>query len=382
MMTQPSSVFWESRCSWRVRDSGVVRCVIALVLVCGVASGWSQGRSSTVPFGYLKKTLKGNAGSDGLELVGAPFVNPTGYQGEVGGVGAGSLTDVRATWVDSQFRPDSEVATHYVEIVLASDLGVVGSWANIAGNTTDTLEIEGDWSGVLTGGEYYVVRRHRTIADVFGADNEMGIGAGNVSNADSFAVLDSETKGYTSYYFKSGGFGGSGWRTTSNPFSNQGETPLLPHQGFYYLRNRSDDADLVFYGYLKLGRSKVFLKEGVNLVNLQTPLANQRELSQQGFNMTMGAVDDLVTIESGLDDVFVAGQISAADSIAVFDSDVSAYTSYYRKTAGFGGSGWRSSSNPFADRAGERLPGGASFFVRMKSGDRVWTRPQSFVLKK
>ena len=69
----------------------------AVFLALGVESADAQGRSSTVPFGYLKKALKGKGTNDGLELIGAPFVNQTEYQGVVAGGEGSQLEDEHAT---------------------------------------------------------------------------------------------------------------------------------------------------------------------------------------------------------------------------------------------------------------------------------------------
>jgi len=59
---------------------------------------------------------------------------------------------------------------------------------NVTGKTLTTYD---DLSPLLTGGELYKVRRHRTLGDVFGEDNESGLAGGSsVSEADEVLVLN------------------------------------------------------------------------------------------------------------------------------------------------------------------------------------------------
>src|SRR5260370_37244854 len=100
-----------------------------------------------------------------------------------------------------------------------------------------TLTTYDDLSSLLTGGELYRIRRHRTLGDVLGENNESGLAGGpSVSEADEVMVLNPVTQTFLTFYFKTGGFGGTGWRSAADAVTDASGTTLYPDQGVLIVR--------------------------------------------------------------------------------------------------------------------------------------------------
>ena len=137
----------------------------------------SDDITTTDPAGFTKLRIAGvtSSQSSASSYLGLCLTNPVSYQGTITSRGVDFVVDTQATWSDNQFNGAN--GKFYVEIVSGP----------FAGLTTDILAtdaagkklvIDDDLSTLLNGGELYRIRRHRTIADVFGPNNEAGLKGG------------------------------------------------------------------------------------------------------------------------------------------------------------------------------------------------------------
>jgi hypothetical protein len=99
-------------------------------------------------------------------------MNPVSYQGKITSSGHHSVADVKASWTADEFNGAN--GEFFMEIISGPYAGLMTDIlaANVTGKTLTTYD---DLSSLLTGGELYRIRRHRTLGDVFGENNKSGL---------------------------------------------------------------------------------------------------------------------------------------------------------------------------------------------------------------
>ncbi len=81
-----------------------------------------------------------------------------------------------------------------------------------------------------------------TLSGVFGANNEAGlVGGSSAGSADNILVFDDSGSISTYYYKNAGLIGGTGWRSSSSPITDQAST-VIASPGKMFLINRSGGA--------------------------------------------------------------------------------------------------------------------------------------------
>jgi len=134
------------------------------------------------------------------------------YQGTITSFGSYSVTDQNANWTGDEFNGAN--GNFFLEIISGPYAGLMTDILATA-VPGDTLRTADDLSSLLAGGELYRIRKHRTLGDVFGKNNENGLNGGaTVAEGDEVRVLDAATLTFSTYYFKTGGFGGVGSEET------------------------------------------------------------------------------------------------------------------------------------------------------------------------
>jgi len=70
--------------------------------------------------------------------------------------------------------------------------------------------------------------------------------------------------------------------------------------------------------------------------------------------------------------------ISTADEVRIFDGSI--FQNLFYKTGGFGGTGWRSSTDAVTDASHMPIPPGSSIYVIRKNGRAAfaWQIPQPY----
>ena len=185
----------------------------------------------TDPVGFITLPISGasRSGARAFSFLGISLMNPVSYQGTITSTGNNSVMDVNAVWTADEFNGAN--GEFFIEIVSGPYAGLMTDIL-ATDAASDTLTTEDDLSSMLTSGELYRIRKHRTLGDVFGANNEAGLNGGaSVSEADEVRVFNPVTQAFLIYYFKIGGFGGIGWRSTTDAVSDASGTTLYPEQG-------------------------------------------------------------------------------------------------------------------------------------------------------
>lgn len=303
---------------------------------------------TTDPVGYVTVQINGTGGegSSAFSFLSVPMHGAIDAQSTIASFGTSSITASSSDWTADQFA-----ATHFVQIVSGPNEGIA---ATITANTSDTLTTAEDLSTLLAGGESFAIRKYTTIADVFGPANEAGlVGAAGVGLADNILVPDG-AGGFEFYYYKNGGLGGTGWRSSASASIDEANKILPFGEGFLVRRIASEDISLVVTGSVIANDSLIPFESGVNWA---APVAPKTYTIAEFFGPNN---------EAGLVGAAGAG---LADNILLPDGS-GGYLFFYYKNAGLGGTGWRSSASASINEADRILvEPGSLFIVNRSQGD-------------
>jgi uncharacterized protein (TIGR02597 family) len=327
-----------------------------IALLSGAALLTSSMFAQTVatdPVGYVTVTVNGTGGvgSEAFTYMGVPLHKASDASGAITGTAANTITSSAAWDVDAY-------AGSYVLITSGTNEGVSST---ISSNTATALTTVDDLTSLLVGDETFSIRAYATIADVFGAANEAGLDGGDgAGNSDT--VLIQSGIGFNTYYYKDAGFfGGTGWRSSSNPSIDESGAVIAFGTGMIVVRKQSADIEVVLSGSVFAGDAITPVEAGFNWKSASIPV----DLTLNGL---FGAANEV-----GLDGGDGAGN---ADNIIV--PSASGLTTYYYKDAGFfGGTGWRSSSNPSVDEGATVIVGPGEMFLINRSGGAAFNLTES-----
>lgn len=337
------------------------------LLALSLTAGALQAQVSTDPVGFTTISVAGNGGSGQPAYTFATLgmYNAVAFQSTTTSVGGSStLVDTSATWADNAYNGASGQITYYVEITSGTGAGTT---YDITGTTaaTQSLTLSQPLLAGITSGATYRIRPHWTLAGVFGATNQNGLTGGTSTTADQVLVWNSSTQGYTTFYYKTSGLGGTGWRSFSSPSVDASGTVLYPDDGFIIVRNQASATSLTITGSVKTGQSVIPVPAGYTL--LGNVYATSMTLASSG-------------LYTGSSSTGVAGGTSTtADQILIWNPASTGYDTYYYKTSGLGGTGWRAFSSPSVDASNTPIPAGAAIFVNRIGGGGTgfnWVAPQ------
>ena len=326
----------------------------------------SDATVSSDPVGFVTLPIAGAPGGEAraFSYLGISLLNPVSYQGTITSFAGYSVTDLNASWTTDEFNGAN--GNFFLEIISGPYAGLMTDIlaAAVPGNT---LRIADDLSSLLVPGELYRIRKHRTLGDVFGASDESGLNGGaTLAEGDEVRVLDSASQTFVTYYFKTGGFGGVGWRSDTDAVTDASGTILYPDQGILIVRKVAGDISLIFTGTVKTGPTVVGVESNVNLIANIYP-AGTLTIANSGLYV-------------GNDSLGLAGgeTISTADEVRIFDGSI--FENLFYKTGGFGGTGWRSSTDAVTDASQMPIPPGSSMYVIRKNGRAAfaWQIPQPY----
>lgn len=329
--------------------------LISLLAFCSPVPGNGQQLTATTdPVGFITLDIVGNNGTNGgLSFLGLGMRRPVEYQGSAETVGANTLTDNQATWTNNQFNGAGNA--YYVEIASGSAAGTTYDITGTAA-ATKTITLAQNLASGVTGGVSFKIRRHWTIASVFGPNNESGLQGGDGSSADQILIFDGAV--YNIFYYQTVGFG-TGWRNAASPAADAGGTVIYPEEGLILKRQQPATVSTSLMGAVKTGQSSIPLFSGLNIV-----------ANLYAAPMTL-ASSDLYTGNpaTGL----AAGDGSTADQVLIYNG--ASYDIYYFQTVGFG-TGWRNAASPVNDAGATQIPVGSSIVIKRNGVAFNWIAPQ------
>jgi uncharacterized protein (TIGR02597 family) len=200
-------------------------------------------------------------------------------------------------------------------------------------------------------GVTFKIRKHWSIATVFGPANEAGLGGGSVVTADKILLWDGTT--YLQYYYQTTGIGGIGWRKSGAPTVNAANTVFYPEDGIVIQRLQSANVPVILMGAVKTGQTSIPVAANLNFVGdvYAAPLTLADSGLYTGNNAT------------GL----AGGSVTTADQVFIWNLGTNSYDIYYYQTVGIGGVGWRKSGAPAVDASGTQVPVGTSVVLNRKN---------------
>jgi uncharacterized protein (TIGR02597 family) len=328
------------------------------ILLASVTSILAQTTATTDPVGFITLNVPGDGGSGAgaVSFKGLSLTKPVEYQGSAETVGTNTLVDNEATWTDNQFNGAN--GAYFVEIASGAN---AGSTYDIQSTTagTKTITLAQNLGAGITAPVTFKVRKHWTIASVFGANNEAGLTGGSAVTADQIFVYNGTS--YDSYYYQSIGLGGVGWRKSGAPSVDVSSTVLFMEDGIAIRRQQAAATNIVLLGSVKMGQTLIPVASGVNV--LSNVYAAGMTLASSG-------------LYTGNPSTGIAGG-SAVSADQVFIWNGTSYDTYYYQTAGLGGVGWRKGGAPSVDVSSTSIPTGTSILIRRQDVSGFsWVIPQ------
>ncbi len=322
---------------------------VALLLL--LLSTESYGQVSSCVCGFITLHVRGTGytNSSALSFLGLGLTRPVLFRGNLESFGPGTITDLQARWTDNQFNGTN--GPHYLEITSGSHAGFLTDILDTDA-ASRTLILAHDLSSVLSGGETYTIRKHWTLASLFGPNNQAGLGAGSNVSADEILIYNPI------------GLGGTGWRSTASSSLNQANAQLNLTQGILIKRKQASDLAIKIFGAVKTGPTMAEVQPGLNIVGNVYPIDT----------LTLG---NSCLYTANLNTGLAGGSNVSADKVLIYDGLT--YQTYYYKTLGLGGIGWRSTASSSKDASGTILPAGSSILIqRINNTGFLWQAAQPF----
>ena len=329
-----------------------------------MSSAFAQG-VTTDPVGYVTLTVNGSPdGSQtaftplSLSLENAVLASSALSEDSTSAV----ATDSSASYTPGEFAGTdaSGNATYYLQFTAD------GLIADIIANDATTITTGGDLTGLATSGDGYVIKKHSTLADIFGAANKAGLeAAGDFNTSDQVFIMSSDGVGtFLTYYYQvdpSGtSLGGSGWRIVGDNATDQSNVIVGPDDGLLVARKTVGDVDIVVAGSVNSVDHLRDLPAGFSLIAYPYPV-----------DVTLDD-SNIYTASNGY---VSGGDFSSSDSVFVLSSN-GVYTTYYRQTdpsgTFLGGSGWRVVGDNATDQGAVVIPAGSSIIIDHQGSGLAW----------
>ena len=336
------------------------------LLVAGIScltTSVFAAEAMTDPVGFITLAITGTGGGAAkYSFKGLGLTRSVDYQGsaETSAGGTSTLVDNDATWTDNLFNGAAAAVTHYVEITSGPSAGTT---YDITATTasTKTLTLAQPLAAGVANDSTFKVRKHWTIGDVFGPNNEGGLFGGNSGSADQVLVYGPGGVPVT-YYYKASGPGGTGWRSTNSTSAPEVGRVIYPEEAIVIKRTQSADVSLVLTGAVKVGQSSYPVVVGNNF--LANVCATNMTLADSGLY----TADNTLTGLKG-------GTSGTADQVLLWNG--TGYDTFYYKTSGPGGTGWRSTNSTSAPEDTHAISvASAVIIVRKFNGAFNWVIPQ------
>jgi hypothetical protein len=296
-------------------------------------------------------TIQGNGGSGTRSTYfSLSQVHPWVACGTITALGANSLSDAQATWSEDQFNGAN--GDYYLEF--ASGLTVDIEDTVVA---TKTLTLPGDLRTVLAVGDVYRIRKHYTLTDVFGVNNDARLQGGRrFGSADNVVLLDAATQKNTLYFYYTLP-GSVGWyRGDLAPAVN---VTIYPEQGITVTRKVAGDVTVYLTGVTKTGMTWAPISKGQNLVST---LKTVKNLKLSELNLVTG--NPATGLAGGMN-------VSAADNLIIPTPSGSVVYFYYNVA---GSQGWYDGTLHPAGSV--EIPAGSAFYIKRKApGSFDWVIP-------
>ncbi|MGE9294517.1 MAG: TIGR02597 family protein [Puniceicoccales bacterium] len=366
----------------------------ALVLSAGMLS--AAPLTSTAETAYTPPVMASSTQlQEGLNVVGVTALNAIEATGvidsidSVDGEGYTTLvvTDVPEDWgtYDQQNQGGivqyngivgyQDVPMYYLEVTSGDQQGLILDVVATEAGAENTLTVGTDLTGMdaIFADQTFAVRQKRTIADVFGADNEAGLTGGN-SFSSSDLVYVYINGNFEMFYYQEWPeeLNNNGWRQISDFETSMDDICVDPDLGLIvYIRNAGTTVNLVTAGDVKTGTARTAFTTGLNPINMKFPVG-----------MTLGS-SGLYNGDSENPVLQGGMSFSTADLVYVLIPGESRFEMYYYQEwpEELNNNGWRQISDFETSMDNVEIPSGAMIIVYRRANEATeWTLPQPFSL--
>lgn len=250
--------------------------LITGALLIAVSAGAYAQTAVTDPVGYITINVK-PAGT--LSFVAPSLVNKVEFAGVAASATATTISVSGTPFTADVFNAVAGRPQYYVEVTNGAG---EGAWTNITSNTASQLTVPDDMTSVVTGSTTTIkIRKHVTIADMFGATNSAGLKGGDqVSAADEIKILNSETKAVTTIFYYDDG-ATQAW--VDADFNEVPNFPIEPQQGIYINRKLAAPISFVRVGHVKTGKTMLTSDPGINIVAVARAVGSAFTLSNSNL---------------------------------------------------------------------------------------------------
>lgn len=256
-------------------------------LLVGAGVSQAQTTAFTDPVGYY--TLNVTPASD--NILSLPMVRDAEFAGTVAS-GAGTITATGFTALAGTVSPNwgtapkqwvyvagsAQTKTYYVEFTSGQ---LKGLYYKIADNSSNvlTLDTEGDdltnhpingAPAALAAGDSFKIRPYWRIRDVFEnagtpiieSRPDFGVPKDDILIPDYVNVGINKAATTTLFYVNNGIPAETGWRSSSNPLTDRGDTILRPNEAFVLRRRNATPSSITNLGSVQMIRSISFVPGG------------------------------------------------------------------------------------------------------------------------
>lgn len=317
-----------------------------------VEPGQAQTSSTTVSSevaGFLAFEAEGSGDAQNPQLSykSIGLVNRVEYQGKTEMVKGRLLKDVQATWTDDQFNPPKAkigTATHYVEITSGPAAGVIVDI--IRTDSVRKMLILGQPLPSKSGPKAtYRIRRHWTLATLFGTANEAGLVPGDAATADKISIFNG--KGYDTFFYSNTEEAGTGWRRVGSGSEDKADHKIYPDDGLLVRHSGATPLSKLVTGLVKSGRTSIPVHLGTNIIGNVYPTSVTLVESRLYSGSPATGVR--------------SGNARSADKVQIYNgTDFDTY--YYQSTVA--GRGWRKSGDPQTDAGSTEIPAGGAIVIK------------------
>ena len=332
-----------------------IRRQVALA-ICGLMTAAQVGAAaeatSEIFVGSAVQIAPSTSGSFRLTTFAMRSIQPARYVGTITALESSALADTGATWTNNQFNGQN--GSYYVEF----ESGLVADIDGTDG-AGKRLVLPGSLPSTVTVGSKYRIRKHLTVNDVFGRNNEFGFLEGDsLAAADNVLLVVAQERSTRTFFFSNvPGF--TGWYR--DDYAPAGDMVIYPEQGIMVRRKSAATQTLYWAGAAKRGVIRVPVFPGFNLVGA---LLTHRSVALRDLNLITGDAG------TGL----AAGTSPAeADYLQIVDTNGGARTFFYSNFPGF--TGWYDGNFSPADDV--TIDPGAAFFINRRAPRELfyWSTP-------
>jgi uncharacterized protein (TIGR02597 family) len=349
-------------------------CALTALLALGFGFQAQAQSVTTTPVGARTFTFTGDGTSARkFFYVSVPFLPQPSIASSVSSIAAKTIYLNNNLLVNNEFG--SAESKYYLEIISGPSQGLM---SDVVSNTTNSITVADEISS-LQAGEKFVVRKHRTISDVFGQNNEANMGAATTPGAaDQILVFNASTQVFSSYFYSSN-VNFPGWRSTSaQPAAS---VILYPEDGVLLSIRSSNTVKLVSVGEVRTCDSRALIQEGFNMLSVMSPVRSDDPV-QQGNDTPMEPIrlstSGLYT-GSSLTGVQAGSNPNNSDRIFVFNPTTQTFSTYFYSTnPSF--PGWRRTDA--SDASGVPIESGSAVYLyrRPTNGEFMWKLPRPYTL--